>query len=645
MPVISLRAPEYRPGKDIELRWDNFRGGLNSLLRENEIGKDELARAYNLMLIGKGVPTKRWGTQTYFNFTSAATGSIRGLFSYYPQSGDPQLLAISDKGYLVKRDGASFASINGASWASGYNVEMEQLDNKVYIVSANDELKRYSNPTLVGFATIATPSSVAVTQLSGPSLGAEFYTYRVSALSDIGETVASSAVTIANQPQNISQGLIKVSWGNVTGNRGYVIYGRTPGDERFIGSVNKDVVEFRDNGSSIPDELTFPPITDTTGGFKAKYVLRWQDRMVYAGFPGEPSKVIITGRVPFHERFSLPYGNFIRIEPDAGDDVTGLALFGNRLVVFKKRSIWQVTLRELEVGNYVIYDPVAQLITKSHGCVSHRTIVPVENDIFFLSEKGVYALGYEPNIAIDTLRTNEISVKIRPFFEGLTASEKMNACAGYTKNLYIIAISGKDQIVAFDRERLAWMGPWSKDARVFETFFDASGTEVFLSGEDNRPVILDWNEDYQNDENTKIKTILHTRKEDFGDWSRFEYINDAFFNFKNTVGNVNVNVLIEDRAGDVTSKGFTISTEVQDGQSGWGTDLFGNTLFGDSEEDATVVDTADFVKWARINRTGRSMQVEITTGDESQSDYELLGIRADVRPRGRGTKGSGWLIE
>ncbi len=39
------------------------------------------------------------------------------------------------------------------------------------------------------------------------------------------------------------------------------------------------------------------------------------------------------------------------------------------------------------------------------GCVSHRTIKVVENDVFFLSRKGVYTLGNEANF-VNVLRTN-----------------------------------------------------------------------------------------------------------------------------------------------------------------------------------------------------------------------------------------------
>lgn len=679
MPVFYKQPPQYRPEKDIALRWDNFRGGLNTLLRDNEIEGNELAQAYNLILIGKGIPTKRWGTGSYVDLISSASyylgaasgpdrpfavvrpggeligvpkghlGSIRGLLAYYPEGANSQLLTITDLGYMAKKDGLSFASINGCSWTTGYNVEMAQLEDKVYIVSEKDYLKRYSNPALVGFATIAIPTGLFATQVSGAS-GTAKYSYRVSAISNVGETLACARYELSNQPQDPTEGRVRVTWTAVSTAsgilKGYNVWGRDAGDERFLGSVQAENTRFVDKGVAA-SELTFPPLIDTTGGFRAKYVIRWKDRLVFAGIEGEPDKVIISGRVPFQEKFLLPYGNFIRIEPDSGDDITGLAEHEGRLIVFKERSIWQVTLSQLTVGNYVLFDPVAQLITKSHGCVSHRSIVPVENDLMFLSLRGVFMLGRELQIEADILRTNEVSVKVRSFFDGLTPTERINACAGYYKHQYLIAVPGKDQMMAFDRERLCWMGPWSKDARIFETYFDTNNNEIFVSGEDDAPVIIDWNENYGNDEDTAIDTILKTKREDFGDWTLFKNIKGVFINLKNATGTIGFNLNIENRAGDVVSaKSFTITADPLEGTSGWGADMFGNTLFGDSEATGIAPDTDDFVKWVRFNKMGRNFQVEIETTsiEEGQNSYELLGIRANVQPVGRGLKGDNWAI-
>ena len=94
----------------------------------------------NLMLAGQGIPTKRWGTALYF--TSSATGAVRGMSGFYQIDDTNELLAITDEGYLRKRNGSTFTAIAGVSWASGYNVEMAQIADKMYFVGGSREMAR-----------------------------------------------------------------------------------------------------------------------------------------------------------------------------------------------------------------------------------------------------------------------------------------------------------------------------------------------------------------------------------------------------------------------------------------------------------------------------------------------------------------------
>src|SRR3990167_8438227 len=202
MPFFRRNPPQYKPAREVGFNWDNFAGGLNTLFEETEINRNELAQAENLMLVGRGIPTKRWGTGLYF--TSSATGTVRGMSGFYQVDGTNELLAITDEGYLNKRNGSSFTSIAGVSWASGYNIEMAQIANKMYFVGGNRELARYSNPTLVGFPTIGQPVSLGVSQLSGAS-GSRTFSYRVTHTTDVGETLPVSAVVLNNQPEDTSE--------------------------------------------------------------------------------------------------------------------------------------------------------------------------------------------------------------------------------------------------------------------------------------------------------------------------------------------------------------------------------------------------------------------------------------------------------
>lgn len=650
MPSFGRRIPPYKPAKDINISWNTFRKGLNTLLQDTEIDAAELAEAKNIVLVGKGVPTKRWGSSLYYQ-AGNATGSVRGLKGFYPSgaSGTRELLAITDDGFLTKQNGSSFTRINGASWVSGTNSNMAQLDNRMYIVNPGRELVRYSSPTLVGFPTISVPLLTGLTNLSNAT-GTTTKSYRLSAVSNVGETLASAALLLANQPLELggsAGGTLRVIWTGVSTAsgilQGFNLYGRNTGNERFLAFIPGVATTYDDNGSSIPREFTFPPTADSTGGPKANYIARFQDRLVFSGFAGQPSKVLISGHVPHQEKFDVSFGgNFLLIEPDAGDGVNQIISFRDRIIVLKERSLWQMTLETQQVGNFFVTTPSAQLITASHGCIAPRSVVPVENDIYFLSRHGIFSLGYESGFNFDVLRTSEISVKIRPYFRNLTISQLKSAVAAYNDNKYIIAFPGRDEMMVFDRERLAWTGPWSIDSTVFETWYDSTDDQQLLFAKEGGVLVDKLDEDLPDDKGVAIPTTLRTRNEDFGDWSLFKNIRDIFVQLRNVTGTVSVSVRIEARNGTVvTQKSFNITSVA--GNTGWGSYLWGGALWGDTSASSGSSEAIFTIRWSRLNKVGRTMQLTFKT-TVINADYELVGVRTDAKPLSKGFTPSSWKI-
>lgn len=644
--MIFPKNYSYKPPKKLTLDWDSFSKGLNTFLQESEIQPDELAQATNLMLTGKGRPTKRWGTGLYFQ--ANATGSVRGLKGFYKSDNTNELLALTDEGYLSKRSGASWASINGASWASGNDVTMAQLNNTMYIMDGNRALTKYSSPTLVGFATLATPTITGATNLSNAS-GTTIKSYRISTISNVGETLASNSFTLANQPDTLgglSGGTIRLFY-SVASNAsiavGVNIYGRDQGYERFIASQPIGATTFDDDGSSTPSDFSFPPTADSTGGPVGKYIKRFQDRLIIAGLTGEPSKVLISGRSPYHERFDLSFGgNFINIEQDAGDNITGIESFRDRIIVFKQKSIWQITLGVEQIGNFFITTPSLQLITASYGCIAPKSIVAVENDIYFLSAEGVNTLGYQSGYAIDTLRTSSISTKVRPFFDALTTDQKEGATATYFNKKYIIAIPGKNQSMMLDVERGAWMGPWTRDANIFEVYLDSNGDKHLLYGNDDSPLVDEYLSSATDDKGSAIQTALKTRQEDFGEFTLFKFLKDIFMQYRNVSGNINVAVRIENKDGTVTSGAigdFNVSSFL--GTSGFGADLWGQAVWGTSTQTVTTKSTQQFIKWIKLYKTARTIQFSITTNNVTDN-YELLGLHVEGNILGNLNRQSSW---
>lgn len=642
MPLKSLSTPSFRAPRQAEVSWNTWRKGLNTLLRESEIDKAEAVSLTNLMLAGSGVPTKRWGSANYF--LAGATGYGRFLFPAKNPADDTwHVLSMTDWGILTKLNNASYTTLLGASWASGYNLEAAQLGGNVYLVQSQREMVRYNFSSLTGFPTLSIPGTLTATNLSNAS-GLTTWSWRVTATSKVGETVGSTALSLASLPEQLSKTVVRLTWaavsaasGDITG---YNVYRGNSGAETWIGGVNNSSTSFNDFGAVSPDATRLVPTADTTGGVMGKYIISFQDRLIIAGIPGAPSKVFVSGRYPQQERFDWQAGGgSILIEPDSGDNITGLATYFNStsqtqtIIVFKENSIWEVRLTTITFGNSIILDPSYRLLTHSHGCSSHRSIKAVENDIIFSNRRGCFMLRYEPNL-LNVLSAAELSAKIRPFFEGLTETDLTTAAAEYVDKKYILSFPASKKSIVFDRERLAFTGPWNTSFGIKQwgRYVDTSGIERKIAIDSDDSYVTEFSKNYIDDKGTAFNTIFKSRKEDFGDWTLFKTINELYTLFRNVQGQLSANIYLEERSGvTITAKSFTVTGNT--GKSGFGINEFGLIKFGLSSSSGSI-SSDELPKNTLLYKTARTFQVEIKTTNRIDN-YELLAIKALAIPQAR----------
>lgn len=637
--ITKKPLPKFVPAKDLELNWPTFKGGWNNLFKPTELKPNELAQADNLMLVGEGTPTSRWGSDTYS--LAGQTGRIRLLDAYVDSvAGTNYLLALTDDGYLTKKSGASYTIITGYSFASGSNLQSQQLGGNTYIAAASLNFVKFDGTSLIPYVALSSPTNVSVAQLSAAS-GFTTYSWLVTATSRTGETLASTNKSLASLPLDLTLTSVKVSWDTVSAAsgvlQGYNIFRGFPGQETLIASAAPSSTQYIDTGTT-QSFTTFPPLTNTTAGAKAKYIIKFDDRLVMAGIPGDPSRVLISGRYPNHDRFTaIDGGGYVYVSPDDGDYITGLQLHNPQssdpvILVFKNNSVHAVTVKTLSLDNFVILDPVAHLLTSSNGASSGDTIVQVENDTFYFGRKGLFTIGQEPNF-LNQIRTNEISARIRNYVQDLSDTDFREANAFYADYKYVLSFPTKKETVIYDRQRGSFMGPWKTPWGISKwlRYIDSAGTERYLAGSDSGPYIREFSAALYSDSGTAISKILRSKKEDMGNWGTFKILKLIYFLFRNVRGTVTFNLRIEDRNGNtVTSKSATITSSF--GQSGWGFDPWGTQPYGESS--GTVELTGDeLVRYANIFKQMRVLQIEVTA-DGANSNFEFLGFRANAQDLG-----------
>lgn len=647
MPIVNRNNPVFRAKKDIEIKYDGFAGGWNNIFRPTELKPNELAQADNLMLTGKGVPTGRWGSQDYFD---AGSGYVRMIDSYIDvTAGTNHLLALTDDGYVVKKSGVTCTIITGISCASGAQANSIQLGGNSYIATSTNPLIKFNGTALTSPPTLATPVGVSATMLSGAT-GSVTYGWRVTAMeTGGGETLGSTAISLSGLPLDLKTCAVRFNWTAVSAASGviagYIIYRGLLGDETFVSTVDSTVTTFDDVGSPQSDTI-FPPNSNQTGGVNAKYILKFDDRIVLAGITGDPTLVMISARYPYQDRFNwADGGGYIRINPDGGDEITGLGIAGSQaqggnipasILVLMKNVTHQVVLKNVTLGNYLILDPQAQALAPT-GCSSHKTIVQVDNNMFYFGRQGLFTVGTEASY-LNQLRTREISARIRNYVQGLSEADFNSACGAYINYKYILSFPLRRETIIYDFERACFMGPWKTPWGIscWYKYFDSTGKERWLAG-NTVGIVKEFSPSLVSDSGTAIVKLLRTKKEDFSNWSIMKIIKTLYVLFRNVKGSVSVNVRLEDRNGmTVTTKSFDIAGAV--GNSGWGTEMWGGPSWGQAT--ATVLLTGEeIIRWSQLYKTARAMQIEVSSYGATDN-WEFLGLRTTAQPMSEGALSS-----
>jgi len=639
VPNFGKNPPAYKKKKDAVAEWDTFRKGLNLLLRPTELTRNEYAQGDNIMLIGSGVPTGRWGTSSYFSVN--ATGTIRGFATFNNNaSGTNELIGLSDQGYLAKKNGTGSTVITGQSYPSGTTVRAEQLGGKTYFVSDAITLTQYDGVNLQIFATISTPVAMTATNISGAT-GAAVWSWKVISVgANGGQTAGTLNVLLPNLPQDLTRTMVRVNWSpaSTATFSGFEVYRGLAGDETFLAAVGPSVTSYDDVGEAA-SESVLAPIANTTGGVKSKFITKYNDRLLFVD-KDDPTKLIVTGRYPNQAKFSwADGGGSVYIDPDSGQDITGIGVQPgtNKIIVFKDFSSYAVELSTVNVGNYVILDPTYIPISTSIGCSNADTIATVENDIFYFGRKGMYVVGFEPNF-LSIIRTNEVSARMRPYLALLGDSDYENCNAFYINNKYILSFPDRKECIVYDRERGAFVGVWKTPFGIshMKQYVDSSGTERWVVGSSENNQVYTFEPSVNSDNGTTITKTLRLNKESFDEWTALKIIKLFYILFRNITGTVTVNLLLEGRDGTTTTiKTFDIEGSAIAGNSGWGSILWGNTTWGDTN--GTPVSGSDeFYRWSQLFKSGRLIQIELVC-NVAASNFELLNAKMTASTQGDGS--------
>lgn len=507
--------------KNAELKTEiasGFLGGLNTFQDETLIKENELTEAKNIILTVDGIEPRHGTT----NFGSESGTKVLGAFSYYQEDGTRELLRIAtganDK--LQKYDSSNAPTDIGSqtySTASDSYTNFVQADDKVYVFNGVDNLSYYDGSTITTYTSISTPTSVSVTPQG--TAGTTTYSYRISAVNDVGETLASSAVNTTTGTASLnSTNFNEVTWTAVAGANAYNVYGRsaTGKQESYMTTVDTNL--FQDKGSSDyePSLSIYPPDGNSTLGVKAKYPIFAISRMFAAGDPDFPSRLYFSGAGEKITDWSATTyaGGYLDVYAKDGAEIRGIYPFQGGVIVFKDNAIYKFYF-DATTGAQTL-----QEITRSFGGISHRGIMAVENDLIFPAKKdgrlAFYSLGNQENFASTVLRTNELSIKISEKLTDVNPSRLQYSAGFYFNNIYGCAVaksnsSVNNRVWKLDTRFGAWTYDEGYTPNQFLTWIDSSDNEKLYYTDEASGYLVEMFTSARNDNGTAISVEWATK--------------------------------------------------------------------------------------------------------------------------------------
>lgn len=542
----------YNPNLDDLLAFDgirNFTGGQASGLQSDSLGENQVARMENMTLSPKGLAETRYGFSNFSTTSTSDTSSVGGLF-YFDTYNLEQLVSIAN-GRLHTIDSGGIATTQPANstwsaststwgnatrrWATGFDntasfsVNMAQFNNLLYFVDGDGPLFYWDGSAAqrqggklrsITVSTAGTGYTTASVSVTGPQISGTPATV-------LAPTVAGGAITG-----------ITVS----NGGMGYI-------------SAPTVTISGDGAGATASARVSPPPTA-------MRLLAVVGNRLIGVG-SGQNRNTLYCSDIL--DASVWDDANSIVIGGDDGDEVTAIVPFyANRLVVFKKSKIFQVTIPPDMTS---AADWVVEVLTTTTGCAAEKTALQVNSDILFLSPDGIRTVTR--SVADDFTTVGlPISEIVKDVIADINLPAIGRAAAVFHDNRYFLAIptgasDNNDTILVYNTVLNAFEGTWTPDVLQFvQTNFASLGKRLMAKGHTGiitqyngyKPLTSILSTDYQ-DGGVDYASFIRTRDMNFGDPFSFKHGSHYEIIFDRSFSNdVDVSIQRDTDTGDISSE-------------------------------------------------------------------------------------------
>jgi len=338
-------------------------------------------------------------------------------------------------------------------------------------------------------------------------------------------------------------------------------------------------------------------------------------------FSGQYSEQLLTGGSLVNKLadFSDATSGWISFRFGSGTEITGLRVFKDALYVFLRDAIYKI-VPATAANTFTI-----TLITNAVGCVSHRSIDQLEEDLYFAADDGVYALGEVVDYI--SIRTTNKSAKIQGVFTNLTATNKAKLVGRYFNFKYHLFYSqfgtNNDSVVAYDIRYGGWLDWRNMAANAAQVYIDSTNAQYLYFGHPTSSAVYKLYSG-TTDDGTTISSYFNTKSfdEDMPDVLKVYF--DHTFVFGLVEGTITVTVIFDDNQ---TAGSSSISQTRP--QGGLGRDALGVKVLGGATNTITTINSARGVP-RRMSVSDKKFAVQYKIS--SSGDWRLDTITTTFKP-------------
>lgn len=668
MPVRQQPKLKGTAGKDATIVINDFKGGTMTLPDESRLAQNAMSLSTNMMLDEDGVWRPRPGTQKYGQ-NVPGTGTIDGMSTattYSSGVSTNYLFAMrgtaSTSTLYYSTDAGAWTAISGGNWAASPPTkwrltDMKQLRNRLYVANGVDHLSYVDLitkvPTFYTPLTAPTISGITRTTLT---TGSYNYYAQVSAVSTIGETIASTEFTITvNKPRGnwttAANESLTISWAAITGAKRYnVYYSDQSSNEVFLDSVTG--TSYVDNGQTQPNLYIPAPAFDGTAGPRVGKLEISANRL-WATLDSDNLQRVWWSAAGANVGSFDPYsgGGYIDLNLGSEERPVDVKQFrdgkGNQQVIVITSSprgggqIWFITLSATNIGTVNVIIPTA-LSQGSIGSSSPFGSVSAVNNIFYPSIKGFQSIGSSQAI-FNVIVTSEVSANIRKNVQSITATSApyMSGIYYYGKIYWTVPYASQwnNQVWVQDLERQCWNIAWNIGIKQFCEYTDSAGNTHLLaiplagsSGTLSENNLIEFSSNYNGDSNVPFPTelqsgLIHFNKDHFT-WA---WVRKIYFEIGRPKGSINLSISgTKPNKGILPLKTKTVGdATLANSSAGIGNDIIGQTLIGQSSVAPKAFGQSSIKKVILVNSMLNNIRFDIATNGLS-ADYKLLEVTIDA---------------